>query len=88
MDIGIGSRCVVLAHNSRNRGAIVVIVGDAGIRNVNGYGKTQCWFVDREIETTSGSYRNWTTGEQLRPLPPLLPRVKRTKKKVVLTPNP
>ena len=68
----IGTRCEIIdARVTGNVGAIVVVTGDAGIRHINGYGKTQCYFLDREIKTVSGKWRNWGTEKQLNPLPPL-----------------
>lgn len=69
----IGTRCKIInATVPQNSGASVIIVGDAGKRQIADYGITQCYFVDRPMQTRNGKYRNWTTEQQLEPIDDLI----------------
>lgn len=69
MTIPIGTVCrIVRAEVAKNHGAIVIVVGDAGKRHINGLGVTQCYYLDRDIETSAGKRRNWGSEKQLEPI--------------------
>lgn len=78
----IGTRCrIINATVAKNDGLIVIIVGDAGVRHINSFGETQCYYIDRDLQTRGGLYRNWTSEIQLEPIDNLV-TIKSTDKAV------